>query len=503
MGYVNGLTIQSVPYDFRKSALKNHITDKMKFALKMVNKFTNKKSYLIAHSYGNNNVMNALKGLTQNEKDNWVREYIAVGPPFLGSLQALFFMLGQNSWLYSPSIEKNYGLKWLSKYFDAINPTYARKTYPYIDAIYEFFPRPDQFNESYSKFIEVLPKLKDLGFRDKFVKDLEKDVNFAKTNNLVSRTYATGTENNYYTMDLLDDIVDEMCYSRFSKEYYKQFDYDSLKTNENPGVASRIVYLSEVSTFAGLIVEEDPMTAFDEGRFPASAVISEKGDQTVNLYSLTMAPLVWLGEYLKLVDKKSEEKVELDEGQDNNDPYKSIPKKITLVEFGPDESKTYSSNYEYVHCVDENPTKSYDNQGILETASYYISYFVYRTFKNGQWLIDNLKNLLLSRKVKKNPTFIFPNEIIEQNYSFDEKDDDKPFGSYTCTHGGILSNNSFLTYVAKLFATPEKTEKVEKLELSDVDEKTYEEHLSECIPVTCFKGFDQCWNDFETLFGFK
>lgn len=501
MGYITGLTFQPVPYDFRYSANKNDIVSKLKFALKMVNKFTGKRSYLIAHSYGNNTTVNGLKGLTQDEKDSLVKEYLAVGPPFLGTLQGLFFMLGQNSWLFSPSVEEHYGFKRLSKYFDAINPHYAPKLFPYLDSIYEFFPRDDQFRECYSKFQEILPDLKKFNFREGFIQDVIQDSFFVNTNNIVFKAYAKGTDFNDYTIHLVDRIVDEFGFSDFTREYYKQFDYDSLALHRNPGVATRVMFLTEISTISNLILRENPEEAFNDGRFPNLEVLYEKGDQTINIYSLTLPPLIWFSEYQKFKNSKPNGKVDLDKGTED-DPFKVSPREISFVEFGPRESKEYFPNYEYITCVDELSSNVFQKESVAETAIQKLSYYIYRTFKNGEWLFDQIKNVFVPKRNNNYNPKILPDyeEKIKENL---KRKGDNPYGTKSCNHGGLVINQQFLEYFSQIIQTPDQVRTSQEKEFQPIDDKVFEQHLEECIPVTCFDGFDNCWKEFNDLFGFK
>ena len=503
MGYINGLTLQAVPFDFRKSGLYNNIAEKMKFALKMVNKFTNKKSYLFSHSYGNNNVMYALKKLTQVERDTLIKEFVPVGPPFMGTLQGLFFMLGQSDWLYSPSIEKNYGLTWLSKYFDGVDPYYAKKSYPYLDAMYEFFPQINQILEYDKLFNDNLSLLKTAGFKDDFLPNVQKDIEFIKNDDVVDKAYAKPSEFNNYKVNVLDKIVEEFAFADFTVDYFKQFDYDSVSTYKNPGVSVRVILLTEVDTMSHLTLYENPKQAFDDGRFPKYDFSHRKGDQTVNLYSLTLPPLVWLSEFLKPKTEKSENKIETDTGINNDDPYKSEPREIFFVEFGQNESKTYSRNYDYVFCDDSAPPEySYDKQGPLEKLSYHFSYYIYKTFRTGKWVLDKLKNIFVPKRYNNYNYKELPDSEQKRKEQENSKGS-KKFGSNTCTYGAIISNPQFLDYISELIQNL-KDNKIDKNDLIDIsiDEKIFEEHISECIPVTCHKGFDECWNDFKTLFGF-
>lgn len=228
------------------------------------------------------------------------------------------------------------------------------------------------------------------------------------------------------------------------------------------------------------------MEAFDNNRFPEYEILSKKGDQTVNLFSLTITPMIWFMEY-----NNHKKQSVLDNGVNGNS-NKTEPKEISFVEFGPDKSKKYFKNFEYVQCIDQNPI-NLENQSIFETISHYLSNYIGKTFSTGKWLMETAGSLFKAKQTIEHSAFVHPS---------DDVGDEKPFGSYTCNHGGLLGNQSFLTYIGEVFATPEESGSMGNAMLG-VDDEVYEEYLTKCFSVKCLKGFEVCWNEFNTLFGFK
>ena len=502
MGYVHGVTLQSVPYDFRRSGPRNEIQQNMKFALKQVNYYTGKRSWLVAHSYGNNNTMYGLKGLTQDEKDKLIREYIAVGAPFLGVLDSLFFLLGANSWLYSPSIEQNFGFKWLSKYFDGVDPYYAKKIYPKLEALYEFLTQPDQFKEQYARFLENLEFLKKAGFRSEFLEDVRRNAEKADIGDVVKKTYNAPTEFNDYTIHDLDKIIEDLAFTDFTKNFHKQMDYAPLSAHRNPGVPVRIVMLTEVLTFSNLILTEDPKAAFDNDRFPTNISLNDKGDQTINLFSLAIPPLNWFVEYQN--HKNNKTNYLLEEGV--------VPKPITFVEFGPRETKYFSDNYMYIKCLEKPQENDYDNQTIWDSFVHGLGYYVYRSWRTGLTIFEKIKRTFWP--IRKNTNFVplSKEEELHQrkNFSGDLKD---MFGSETCNHSRIVANAQFQGYLWALMSFPETNNVQSSNEkevtnnfkqeqddgLNGLDEESIEKLVDICLTVTCHDGFDACWKQFTDL----
>jgi predicted alpha/beta hydrolase family esterase len=98
MGYDHGITLQSVPYDFRKDINTNGVAKKILKSVRTLQNYTGKKVILIGHSYGNLNIWNFLtEEMSQVEKDEQIHSFLAISPPFLGSIKALQMHLGGNS----------------------------------------------------------------------------------------------------------------------------------------------------------------------------------------------------------------------------------------------------------------------------------------------------------------------------------------------------------------------------------------------------------------------
>lgn len=91
LGYISGLTVQAVPYDWRKSSQMDVETSKyLPKLIKFMNFLTNKKIVLMGHSMGNFRILHSLYGMSQESKDKYIKNFIAIAPPFLGAVKAIF-----------------------------------------------------------------------------------------------------------------------------------------------------------------------------------------------------------------------------------------------------------------------------------------------------------------------------------------------------------------------------------------------------------------------------
>jgi hypothetical protein len=85
MGYVAGLTYQTLPYDYTKSYRNNELNKVFQTNLTRLKQLTGKKVTILAHSLGNLNTLFQLSKMDFALKRSLVKNWIAVMPPFLGS----------------------------------------------------------------------------------------------------------------------------------------------------------------------------------------------------------------------------------------------------------------------------------------------------------------------------------------------------------------------------------------------------------------------------------
>lgn len=112
LGYTNGLTMQIIPYDFRKNMKLNGHLPKFERSVSELHRITGKKVMVMAHSYGNIHVWHGLVKMDQGIKDRTVKSWIALHPPFgsgvatgikamvAGSNRLNFLGMGFGYWSY-------------------------------------------------------------------------------------------------------------------------------------------------------------------------------------------------------------------------------------------------------------------------------------------------------------------------------------------------------------------------------------------------------------------
>jgi hypothetical protein len=486
-GYVDGLTLQSNPYDFRMSAPQNGVIERGIFALNKLTAMTGKRSLVFGHSYGNNIVMNMLNSMTQKEKDSLVREFIAIGPPFLGSLQAIFFLLGQSGFLFSPSIKDKIGWEWLSKKFDGLNPELARESYPYFDGLYEFLSQSDQIEPLNERILENKETLLKAGLSEKLVNDLITDLDLALNKTIVKKVYEDISGKKTYKLNELGKLVEDLAFDDFVLDYFKTFDYESVNCYQNPGVAVRVMYLSEKQTMNVLDVEEDTKKAFDDYRYPKGTVYYGKGDETVNLFSLLGPPAAWMLDWIKSSNSKLENIKKMDNGEDED---KLTPKKITFVEFGFGEDKKYSDNFIYLHCKDkEEPPKSKR----FKLSDYHLKGipFLSKLINKGIDIYEFFSSII-SNPFPRNKSQPFDN-FKSMMFNADET-------SKTCNHGQLVLNPEWFKHIFQVAISPDDVETDKAMIDTQVSDEVFDNFLSYCPTVSCDLGFEICWEEFKETF---
>ena len=90
VGYKEGFSIGSIPYDFRRFIATNEFATKaFRFQIENLYNNTGKKVIIVAHSFG---TLITLNNLIYNENKDLIpkiKKFIAIGPPFAGATKLL------------------------------------------------------------------------------------------------------------------------------------------------------------------------------------------------------------------------------------------------------------------------------------------------------------------------------------------------------------------------------------------------------------------------------
>jgi hypothetical protein len=120
-----------------------------------------KKTVVTGHSYGNNMIQHLLKHTSGKEKQELIEEYMALGPPFLGAVKALFYMTGSSSFLYFDQVVSWTKWKWLGHFFDGVNSKFTGEMMPSLDLMFDMIANPKALSRQFNEFEKNISFLKE------------------------------------------------------------------------------------------------------------------------------------------------------------------------------------------------------------------------------------------------------------------------------------------------------------------------------------------------------
>ena len=126
-GYVIGLTLQAMPYDWRLPYYDNQVHHEMVTIIENLVSITGKKVSVIAHSMGNINAINVFSQMSSTQRNNLVQRYFALAPPYLGSPTTWSMLIG-SAGNFNSGV---FGMDFFT----------FSKTTPTFNAIYDLMPR--------------------------------------------------------------------------------------------------------------------------------------------------------------------------------------------------------------------------------------------------------------------------------------------------------------------------------------------------------------------------
>lgn len=126
-GYLIGLTLQAMPYDWRLPYYDNQVHHELISIIETMASINGKKVSVIAHSMGNINAINVFSQMTESQRSSLIQRYFALAPPYLGAPKTWSMLIGSAG-------DYNSGVFGMDFY------TFS-KTTPTFNAIYDLMPR--------------------------------------------------------------------------------------------------------------------------------------------------------------------------------------------------------------------------------------------------------------------------------------------------------------------------------------------------------------------------
>lgn len=303
-GYLEGLTAQALPYDFRIDTRDNLLNKKFKKVVNELNEITGKKVAIFAHSFGNFQTMNYLWGLTQAEKDAKIARYFAIAPPLGGAVKPVVSFIGMDSSYSKGLIIAKVGLTF--DFFDLAADTFQ--------GMFNLFPQGHFSQKKNERFVQlmlqkinaeknkqdvatgsiwdVFPKFNSqcvVGF-----KGMPDNCNFG----LNDMSDFGRIKQERLTFETMETLLKKYSYSEYSGDVYKKSVDSRFLNLANPGVQVNVVFGSTSDTHQSIEYYEDPKTKTSQGKmFDPNNVVMGQGDGSVLSTSALIAGIKWGEEF--------------------------------------------------------------------------------------------------------------------------------------------------------------------------------------------------------------
>lgn len=395
LGYQNGLSLQAIPYDFRKGVLYNDFGEIFKKALKLMRNLSGKKITVVAHSMGNNHVLHTLNQMLQSEKDEQIYKYIAIGPPLAGTMNALLASLSgfkefqylnifgldfeaQKSFLSSPSMlecfpydsfERFQNESWMK---EIINRIEEEEKYSILNNS-ESFTYWNSSNFGLDWFPSPFEKCSNLHKLNKNCS--EYFINFLK------EPIVKILKENFYAKkdDFLKLIKNFSLVGNDSLEIYDEILKHKLNNLENPNVETIIIFTSFYDTIKKITYKKNPreQTQMQQDFFWDEEISYGKGDGNVLTSSVLVPASKWIWEFKN---------------------KKSNAKKIKIIEICSN-FNNFEINEEDVYvgqkcsCLEDNQENCKHSCLISENSVIYSIFNIVKNItKNENFQMDKMKN---------------------------------------------------------------------------------------------------------------
>ena len=300
MGYVSGLTMQALPYDWRLPYTANGASARFTNIVDDLFGITGKKVSILAHSMGNYVAYYNLLEMSQADKDQKIRAWHAMAAPILGAGETLKDAFGLDTFKWKRFLPVSY-----------------KSVLPIIDhtpTLYQLAPR------NVYAHVKETPWFKDLMERVKA--DLNKQTYFPKTETMQVfpnytkmcfepyperptqhcdigvrdfSSYGTLVGQKVTPDNLAQLLRDEGPYPE-GGDIYEQVQDPRFDQLANPGVQTNMIYSSVLNTIHGYNYEKHPK---DLRKNPTpQQIIMVPGDGTVSTLNSVVPGAKWMDDYI-------------------------------------------------------------------------------------------------------------------------------------------------------------------------------------------------------------
>lgn len=321
IGYVSGLTMQSMPYNFYYSYRQNEFNLNFFKNLLRLKRLTGKKVGIIGHSMGNTNILYSLNQLDKETIKNTVYNYLAISPAFLGSLKSNKVLVGGNDEFttFYGNLGFHFGASVYasSNQFSmyemcAVDAFSVYKDEPWFENIlkrmnYEKNPSVG-FDES---GIPFWPSIEDICHEEGIIGISP----FCSLGVYDTNKPVIQIGEDSYRIREMRDLFNKYKLTPSNEKMYNKL-YNENLAHLSPKVPTAIVYMAAIPTFKSIKYKSNYYERINNSKFPE---IVEKtmgnGDNTVATFSSILPGLKWAFNF---------EEQKKNENQDEHYPVKFI-----------------------------------------------------------------------------------------------------------------------------------------------------------------------------------
>ncbi len=303
MGYVAGLTYQTLPYDYTKSYRNNELNKIFKDNLVRLKQLTGKKVTILAHSLGNLNTQFQLSKMDSAFKRSLIKNWVAVTPPFLGSNKVQKILLsGNDDFIF---LYKLLGLH-INAAIESMNNVQVIYTLAYRDA-FTLYKSEKWFEAIHNRTAYEHSKL---GFEDSGFSFLPKIEEECSPRNYLffpsdcklglsdtSKKPILTVMNDQYKLSEFSDAMGKWNLTANSQQFLN-FTFDEAYLRfQNPEVPVILMGMRTSNTIKKLNYTENITSYVQKGVYYQPQITWGYGDSTVPSNSAFIPPLKWAWEF--------------------------------------------------------------------------------------------------------------------------------------------------------------------------------------------------------------
>lgn len=256
---------------------------------------------IVGHSLGNINIKHQLDKMTQNEKDVYIENWLALTPPFMGSLNANKGIIEGNSNFYFGGV---FGFHFSPSHKSL--STFAVEYELFLKNMYEMYKQEEWFqwvtqriayengeiNQSPLNFWPsinetCLPKFKNVNRKC-----------FTGLENIQNKPSIVVGHHKYYLNDM-NEIINKWTLQDVVVENNKIFADPNRFKLKNPGVPLVVVYSRANPTISQMIYPQDILKYISQDKYPPVQDFKSVGDGTVSPNSALIPAIKWAFEFDK------------------------------------------------------------------------------------------------------------------------------------------------------------------------------------------------------------